>query len=65
MRLSYDLSTVLPFSSRITCRGDVCSSDFIDSCYKFSVDGDSAVISIGDTRMGIFLMVARVGVLLC
>ena len=62
MRPSYDLSTVVPFPRRITYGGDVCSSDVIDSCYKVSVNGDAAVLSIGDTGMGIFLMVPRVGV---
>ena len=64
MRSSYDRSTVVPFSRRITYWGDVCSSDVIDSCSKVSVDGDAAVLSIGDTGMGIFLMVTRFGVLL-
>ena len=37
MRSSYDLSTVVPFSRRITYGGDVCSSDVIDSCSKVSL----------------------------
>ena len=64
MRSSYDLSTVVTLSRRITYGGDVCSSDVIDSCSKVSVDGDAAVLSIGDTGMGIFLIVPQVGVLL-
>ena len=64
MRLSYDLSTVVPLSRRITYGGDVCSYDVIDSCSKVSVDEDAAILSIGDTGMEILLMVPRVGVLL-
>ena len=30
MRLSYDISTVVPFSRRITYGGDFCSYDVID-----------------------------------
>ena len=62
MRSSYDILTVVPFSRRITYGGDVCLSDVIESCYKGYVDGDAAALSIGDTGMGIFLMVPRVGV---
>ena len=64
MRSSYDISTVVPLSRRITYGGDVFSSDVIELCSKGSVDGDAAVLSIGDTGMGILLMVPRVGVLL-
>ena len=64
MRLSHDISTVVPLSSRITYEGDVCSYDVIDSCYKVSVDGDAKVFSIGDTGMVIFWMVPQVGALL-
>ena len=56
MRLTYDLSTVVPFSRIITYGVDVCSYDVIDSCSKGSVDGDAAVLSIGDTGMGILLI---------
>ena len=62
MRSSYDISTVVPLSRRITYGGDFCSYDVMESCYKGSVDGDAIVLSIGDTRMEIFLMVPRVGV---
>ena len=62
MRLTYDLSTVVPFSRIITYGVDVCSSDVIDLCSKGSVDGDAAVLVIGYTVMGIFLMVPEVGV---
>ena len=65
MRSSYDLSTVVPFPRRITYGGDVCSSDVIDSCSKVPVNGDAAVLSIGDNGMGIFLIVPRVGISLC
>ena len=61
---SNDLSTVLPLSRRIIYGGDVFSSDVLDSCYKVSVNGDTTVLSIGDTGMGIFLMVPRVGIYL-
>ena len=64
MRSSHDILTVVPLSRRITYGGDFCSSDVIDSCSKGYVDGDAAVLSIGDTGMGIFLMVPRVGVAL-
>ena len=62
MRSSYDLLTVVPDSRRITYGGDFCLSDVMELCYKGSVDVDAAVLSIGDTGMGIFLMVPRVGV---
>ena len=65
MRSSYDLSTVVPLSKRITYGGDVCSYDVIDSCSNVSVHGDDAVINIGDNGMRIFLMVPRVGISLC
>ena len=57
MRSSYNLSNVVPLSRRITYGVGVCSSDVIDSCSKVYVDGDAAVLGIGDTGMGIFLMV--------
>ena len=38
MRLSYDLSTVVPESSRITYGGDSCVSDDMESLSGFSVD---------------------------
>ena len=62
MILSYDLSTVIIFSRRITYGGDVFSSDVIDSCSKVSVTGDAAVLNIGDNGMGIFFMVLRFGI---
>ena len=64
-RSSYDRSTVIPLSRRITYGGDVCSSDVIDSCSKVSGTGDAAVFNIGDNGIGIFLMVPRVGISLC
>ena len=65
MRSSYDLSTVVPESRRITYGGDFCSPDVIELCSKGSVHGDAAFLSIGYTGMGIFLMVPQAGVLLC
>ena len=65
MRSSYDLSTVVPESRIITYGGDYCVSDDIESCSKGSVDGDAVHLRIGDTGMGIFLMVPRAGVSLC
>ena len=65
MRSSYDLSTVVPESRRITDGGDVFSSDDMESFSKGYVDGDAALLMIGDTGMGIFLMVPQAGVLLC
>ena len=62
MRLSYDLSIVVPLCRRIRNGGDVCSSDIIDSCSKVSVYGDAAFLGIGDNGMGIFLIVPQVGV---
>ena len=65
MRSSYDLSTVVPESRRITYGGDFCSYDDMESCYKGSVDEDAALFRIGDTGMGISLMVPRAGASLC
>ena len=62
IRPSYDLSTVVTFSRRITYGGDFCLSDVFEFCSKGSVDRDAAVFIIGDTGIGIFLMVPRVGV---
>ena len=62
MRSSYDISTVIPLSRIITYGGDFCSSDVIDYFSKVYVDRDAAVLSIGDTGMGIFLMVSQVGI---
>ena len=62
MRSSYDISTVVPKSRRITYGGEFCSSDVLESCFKGSVDVDAAVISIGDTGMRILLMVPQFGV---
>ena len=64
MRSSYDLSTVVPESMRITYGGGFFSSDVMHLCSKCSANGDAAVLSIGDTGMVILLMVPRVGVLL-
>ena len=65
MRSSYDLLTVVPESRRITYRGDFCSSDVMELCYKGYTDGDAAVISIRDTGMGILLMLPGAGALSC
>ena len=65
MRFSYDRSTVIPLSSRITYGGDFGSSDVMDSCSKSSGTGDAAVFNIGDNGIRIFLMVPRVGISLC
>ena len=65
MRFLYDRSTVMPFSRRITYGEDVGSSDFIDSCFKYSGTGDNAVFNIGDNGIRILLMVTRVGISLC
>ena len=47
MRLSYDHSTVVPLSRRITYGGDVGSSDVIDYFSKSSGTGDAAVLILG------------------
>ena len=59
MRSSYDISTVVPESRRITYGGDFCSSDVMESCSKGPVGGYATVIGIGYTGMGIFLMMPR------
>ena len=64
MRFSYDLSTVITLSRRITYGGDVCSSDIIDYCSKISGTGDTTVFNIGDNGIGIFLIVPQVGIYL-
>ena len=61
MSSSYDLLTVVPESRRITYGGDSCVSDNIESLSEYYVDGDAALFRIGDTGMGIFLMVTRAG----
>ena len=65
MRSSYDLSTVVPESRRITYRGDSYVSDDMESLSECSVDVDAAHFRISDTRMGIFLMVPRAGASSC
>ena len=65
MRSSYDFSAVVPESSRITYGGDSCVSDDMDSLYECYVYGDAANFRIGDTGMGIFLMVSRAGASSC
>ena len=57
MRSSYDLSTVVPDSRRITYGGNSCVCDDMVSLSEGFVDGDAAHFRIGDTGMGIFLMV--------
>ena len=46
---------------RITYGGDSCVSDDMESLSEFSLDGDAAHFRIGDTGMGIFLMVPLSG----
>ena len=58
---SYDFSTVVPDSRRITYGGDSCVSDSMESLSEGSVYGDAAHLMIGDTGMGILLMVPRAG----
>ena len=65
MRSSYDLLTVVPESSRITYGVESCVSDYMKSLSEFSVDKDAAHFRIGDTGMGILLMVPRSGASLC
>ena len=61
MRSSYDLSTVVPESRRITYGGDFCSSDDTKTCFKGSTDVYAARFRIRDIRIGILLMVPRAG----
>ena len=65
MRSSYDLSTVVPESRRITYGGDYCVSDDMESLSECSVDGDATHFRIGDTGMGILFMVPRAVTLSC
>ena len=65
MRSSYYFLTVVPDSRRKTYGGDSCVSDDMESLSKGSVDGDEAHLRIGDTGMGIFLMVPRDSVSSC
>ena len=51
----------MPDSRRITYGGDYCVSDDMKSLSEFYVDVDAAHFRIGDTGMGIFLMVSRAG----
>ena len=65
MSSSYDLLTVVPESRRITYGGDSCVSDkmeLLSGCY---VDGGAENFSIGDTDVGILLMVPRAGASSC
>ena len=55
--LSYDFSIVVTESRRITYGGGSCFSDEMESLSDCSVGGDAAHFSIGDTGIGIFLMV--------
>ena len=57
MRSSYDFLTVALESRRIIYRGDSCISDEMEPLLDCSVDGDSANFSIGETGIGMFLMV--------
>ena len=65
MRSSYDFSTIVPESSKITYGGDCCVYDDMDSFSEGSMDADVAHFRIGDTVMGILLMVPQAGALLC
>ena len=65
IRSSYDLSAVVPDSRIITYRVYLWFSDVMELFFKCSVDGDYAVLNIGDTSMVIFLMVTQSGVSLC
>ena len=62
---SYDRSTVIKLSRRITYGGDFGSSDVMYSFSKSSGTGDAAVFNIGDNGIGIFLMVPRVRISSC
>ena len=57
MRSSYDFLKLVPESKIITYGGESCVSDEMESLSKCSVDGDATHFSMGDTEMGIFLMV--------
>ena len=61
MRSSNDFLKVVPESRRITYGGDSCVYNEIESLSDCSVGGDSAHFSIGDTGMGMFLMVPQSG----
>ena len=50
---------------RITYGDESCVSDDMESLSELSLDGDAAHFNIGDTGMGIFLMVPRAGALSC
>ena len=63
MRSSYDFSTVVTESRRITYRGDSFVSDDMEPLYEGSVDLDAAHFIIGYTGMVVFLMVPRAGAL--
>ena len=56
MRLPYDFLTLVPDYRIITYGGDSCVSDEMESLSDCSVGGDAAHFSIGDTGIGIFLM---------
>ena len=51
----------MPEYRRIKYGGDYCVSDDMKSLYECSVDVDASHFRIGDTGMGIFLMVSRAG----
>ena len=65
MRSAYDFLTIVPDYSRITYGGESFVSDEMESLSDCSVDGDAAHFSIGDTGMGIFLMVPQAGASSC
>ena len=65
MSLSYDFLASVPESRIIPYGGDSCVYDDMEYLSECSVDGDAANVRIGDTGMGIFLMVTRAGALPC
>ena len=65
MRSSYDFLTVVPEYKIITYGGDSCISDDMESLSECYLGGDAAHFRIGDTGMGIFLMMPRSGASSC
>ena len=59
MMSSYDILTVVTYSRRITYGCDCCVSDDMESFSEGYVDRYAAHFRIGDTGMGIFLMVPQ------
>ena len=65
MRSSYNLSTLVLESRRITYGDDSCVSNDMESLSEVYVDRYSAHFRIGDTAMVIFLLAPKAGALLC